>query len=133
VKTLLLPISREDGMDLDFVPKGETRELEDFSESTRKMGYLPVLRVAWDYYDERSDQLPTLGTGDGQRPSLADLLVIICAPSGRLRVQAGPGAGWFRVDRVTPKPIGVAPNGLPKGVELVFHGKDILPTMALGT
>ncbi len=127
VKTLILPAPSQDGKELEWAEKASTQELIDGSERTRRLGYLPVLTCKWTAYDDRGP----LGTGDGQRPGLEDLLVLLSQPTGMLKVSPGLAAGGFVVDSAKVKPIGKKGNSYT-GLQVVFRGRDILPTMALG-
>ncbi len=130
LKTLILPTPVEGGLELEWVDKLHTWELDDGGELTRTLGYLPQLTVKWTYYDERPAGRYPLGTDNGQRPSLEDLLVILSQPSGRLRVSPGLSAGGFTVDRCQVKPIGR--RGLVySGVQVVFRGRYARPTRSL--
>lgn len=131
-KTLLLPPPKKgDGIALEFIPKGVDRELEDYSESGFNAGYLPVLTLKWDAYDDRDGEGVTIGTADGNRPSLLQLLPILSV-RGLLRVSPGPaGTGGFRVEKATPAAIGLAGQRFGKGVSITFRGKSLLDTMAL--
>ena len=131
-KTLQLPPPRKgDGIGLEFIPKGVDRELEDFSESGFAAGYLPVLTLKWDVYDDRGGNGVTIGTADGNRPSLLQLLEILSV-RGLLRVSPGPaGTGSFRVESAKPSGIGLAGRNFGRGVSVTFRGKNPLPTMAL--
>ena len=132
LKTLQLPPPKKgDGISLEWVPKGVDRELEDYSESGFSAGYLPVLTLKWDVYDDRTDRGITIGTADGNRPSLLQLLEIISV-RGMLRISPGPaGTGCFRVEKAVPGGIGLAAPRYGKGVSITFRGKTPLDTMAL--
>lgn len=132
LKTLALPPPKKgDGIALEFVHKGVDRELEDYSESGFTAGYLPVLTLKWDVYDERPGRGFTIGTADGNRPSLLQLLDLMSV-RGLLRVSPGPaGTGCFRVESARAGGIGLAGPGFGRNLSITFRGKELLPTMAL--
>ena len=131
-KTLQLPPPKKgDGITLEFIAKGVDRELEDFSESGFVAGYIPVLTMKWDVYDDRGGSGVTIGTADGNQPSLLQLLAMLNT-RGLLRVSPGPtGTGSFRVESAKVSGIGLAGRSFGRGVTVTFRGKDLLPTMAL--
>lgn len=133
-KTLALPPPKKgDGLALEFLEKGVNRELEDFSESGFTAGYIAKLTLKWEIYDETAHPGVTLGTADGNRPTLKDLLGLTSGQvRGLLRVSPGPsGTGGFRVERVTTGALGLAGASYGRGVALTFWGKDLLATEAL--
>lgn len=131
-KTLHLPPPKKgDGIGLEFLPKGVDRELEDFSESGFTAGYIPVLTLRWDVYDDRGGNGVTIGTAEGNRPSLLQLLAMIHT-RGLLRISPGPdGTGSFRVESAKASGIGLAGRSFGRNVTITFRGKDLLPAMAL--
>ena len=133
-KTLLLPPpQRLEGISLEFLEKGVERELVDYSESGFTAGYIAKLTFKWDIYDDRVVPGITQGIADGNRPTLAQLLVLTSGQvRGLLRVSPGPaGTGCFRVERVTWGPLGLAGQAFGRNVQATFWGKDLLPTKAL--
>lgn len=130
LKTLYLPMPDLDGFDLSWDERGRTWDLDDGGELTRVKGFLPVLKVRWSAYDDRLGRGYTIGTGDGQRPTLEDLLWFLSQPSGRLRVSPGLASGGFTVNRARPKGIGYK-AGYYTGIEVTFRGRTALPSMGL--
>lgn len=132
LKTLVLPPPKKgDGISLEFIHKGIDRELEDYSESGFTAGYLPVLTLKWDVYDDRTRPGVTIGTADGNRPSLLQLLDLVSV-RGLLRVSPGPaGTGCFRVESARAGGIGLTGPGYGRNVSITFRGKGLLSTMAL--
>jgi hypothetical protein len=134
LKTLHLPPPKKgDGLALEFIHKGVERELEDYSEAGFTAGYTAKLTLKWDVYDDLPGLGVTIGTAEGNRPSLMDLWALTSGQvRGLLRVSPGPlGTGCFRVERVTKGPLGLAGPSLGRNVSLTFWGKDLLPTEAL--
>jgi hypothetical protein len=130
-KTLLLPPPTPGGVDLEWARKATTKELLDGSERTRLRGYLPVLTCKWPAYDDRTGQGVVIGTADGQRPALEDLLWFLSQPTGKIRVSPGTAAGGFTVDSIQVQPLGKK-GPFYTGLQVVFRGRDALPTMTLG-
>jgi hypothetical protein len=116
---------------MEWVRKSNTEDLVTGGERTRVLGYLPVLSFKWNAYDERTGQGYPIGTSDGQRPGLEDLLVFLSQPSGFLRVGPGLNGGGFTVDSVTIQPFGKKGN-VYTGFQAVFRARDPLSTMSLG-
>jgi len=106
-KTLHLPPPKKDGITLEYLHKGIDRELENFSEAGFTAGYIPQLTLKWDVYDDTTGDGVTIGTADGNRPSLLQLLAMIHT-LGLLRVSPGPaGTGCFRVESARVGGIGL--------------------------
>jgi hypothetical protein len=131
VKTVYLPPPSVKGLNLEWDKKASTKDLVLGGERTRVRGYLPVLTCTWSAYDERPGQGYAIGTANGQRPCLEDLLVLLSQPTGMLRVSMGRSAGGFTVDSVSVKPLGKE-GPYYTGLQVVFRGRDPLSTMTLG-
>lgn len=129
-KTLILPAPGKDGIELDWEEVATTVSLVDGGRRTRRIGYLPVLLVRWPVYDDEARPGVTIGTGDGQRPSLPDLLGILSATTGRLKISPGMSAGWVLCDQVTTKQIGKRANYYT-GLQATFYGRDPRTTKSL--
>lgn len=130
LKTLFLPIPDWDGIHLDWEERGKTWDLDDGGEVSRIVGFLPVLRLRWSHYDERPGMGYPIGTGDGQRPTLEDLLWFLSQPSGRIRISPGLNAGAFTVNRTQHR--GIGKRGLfYTGLEVTFRGRHAQPTQQL--
>lgn len=130
-KTLLLPPPSDEGLSIQWVKKASTEELLDGSPRTRLLGFLPVVTCRWNAYDERTGQGYTIGTADGQRPGLEDLLWFLSQPTGKLKLSPGLAAGGFVVDAVDVDPIGKR-GGIFTGIQATFRARDTSPTMTLG-
>lgn len=130
LKTLYLPTPDMGGLEIDWDEKSHTWELDTGDELTRKLGYLPVLTCKWSGYNEAPGGRYPLGTLNGQRPSLEDLLVLLSEPTGRLRVSPGLASGGFTVNRVTVKPIGRR-GAIYTGLQVVFRGRYVRPVRDL--
>jgi hypothetical protein len=131
VSTAYLPPPSVKGMNLEWDKKASTKDLVTGGERTRVRGYLPVLTCTWSVYDERPHQGYVIGTGNGQRPGLEDLLGMLSQPTGMLRVSPGPSAGGFTVDSVQVRPLSKE-GDFYTGLQAVFRGRDPLPSMTLG-
>lgn len=130
IKTLYLPAPASDGLNLEWEEKGTTWDLDDGGEMSRIIGFLPVLKVQWRTYDERPGRGYAIGTGNGQRPTLEDLLWFFSQPSGRIRVSPGLSAGGFTVDRCKVRGIGKKAAWYT-GVEVTFRGRHAFATETL--
>lgn len=129
-KTLILPPPSRDGLELDWEEDSTTVKLVGGGRRTRRIGYLPVLTVRWKAYDDLANPGITIGTANGNRPSLEDLLVILSAATRGLRVSPGASAGGFTVDQVVTKQIGKK-GPVYTGVQATFYGRDPLATKTL--
>jgi hypothetical protein len=135
VKTLWLPSPDPGQPTLEWIEKGFNAELIDGSESNRRLGWLPELRMKWSFYNEidPGGNL-TVGSADGNVADLVTLLALLDNPPGWLTCSPGPTAGGFLVNRVTLSPIGVVtPLGIPEGLELTLRGGLIYSSKVLGT
>lgn len=130
-KTLLLPPPSMDGLELDWEEDSTTVRLATGGRRTRRIGYIPSLTVRWKVYDDREIGC-VLGTDDGERPVLEDLLAILSLPSKGLKVSPGMAAGGFVVDQVVTKGIGKKGN-FYTGLQATFHGRDAYATKTLET
>jgi hypothetical protein len=128
---LYLPPPNRDGLSLEWARKANTWELLDGSERTRLLGYLPVLTCKWTVYDDRPGQGYPIGLQDGQRPPLESLLWYLSQPTGKIKVSPGLQAGGFVADSIQVQPISKA-GSIYTGLQVVFRGRDTLPTMTLG-
>jgi hypothetical protein len=131
VKTLWLPSPSKQLPELSWEKKAIAKDLVEGSERERKLGYIPILRATWIPYDERPNKGFVIGTLDGQRPLLEDLLVILSMPSGWLKVSAGPGSAYgFVVGRVETGKLPMRGQGL-LDLEVTFRGRDVVSTQSL--
>ena len=131
IKTLILPPPAPDGLSLEFIKKATTKDLVDGGDRTRVRGYLPVLTCKWPAYDDRTGQGVAIGTADGQRPTLEDLLWYLSQPTGKIKVSSGPTGGGFVVDAIDVHPLGKK-GPFYTGLQVVFRGRNPLSTMTLG-
>lgn len=130
LKTLWLPTPSKGTPEIEWVTKAVEKDILGGSERTRILGYIPTLTVNWKPYDERSGMGYTIGTSDGQRPRLEDLLKILSVASGTLKVSAGKTGGGFVVGRVKVGKVQLVGHGLGS-VSVTFRGRDIVPEMRL--
>lgn len=130
VKTFYLPPPSRGMPTVDWEDDADTVRLVGGGRRTRRDGYVPVLAVRWNVYDDRAGQGYAIGTADGQRPALDDLLWYLSQPSGMLRVSPGLTAGGFTVDRVEVKPVGKR-GEFYTGLEVTFRGRDAMVTRTL--
>lgn len=132
-KTLWLPAPAKGSPSLEWERKATTWSLVDGSERQRLLGFLPILTVRWQIYDDTAGNGYTIGTADGNRPSLDQLLVLLSAGSNALKVSPGRSAGGLVVGALSVKPVVLAGAGFAQGLEVVFRGRDIRSDMTLGT
>jgi hypothetical protein len=126
--TLILPPPSRDGLDLSWEDDATTVSLATGGRRTRRIGFLPVLKVTWKVYDEPK----TPGITEGLTPSLEQLLTLLSAGSRGLRISPGLTAGGFAVDQVKVEGVGKL-AGFYTGVSATFYGRDALATMTLET
>lgn len=131
-KTLWLPTPAKGSPALEWERKSTVWTLVDGSERQRLLGFLPVLTVRWQIYDDTAGNGYTIGTADGNRPSLDQLLVLLSAASGGLKVSPGRTAGGLVVGALSVKPVVLAGAGFAQGLEVTFRGRDVRPDMTLG-
>lgn len=136
-KTLYLPSPAAKSLELEWEAKQIEQELVDGSERTRVLGFIPVLKCKWTPYDDkttgRTGQGAVIGNLDGQRPTLEQLLVILSAAPGTLKVSTGNGASplGFVVGRVSVG--GSALRGLDMGeLSVTFRGRTASADRSLG-
>lgn len=140
---LYLPMPNKGLPTMEWVEKGQIKELFDGSEANRRLGWIPQLTLRWSVYLDQIQASFTegvtpgawglvIGTANGQMPSMADLLTILSGAPGSISISPGPSAGGFVAQSWKIKPIGVNPLGQADGVEIVFRGGAIQSSMALG-
>lgn len=126
-KTLYLPPPDKKNPKIEWEVKGTKQELLDGSPRMRIQGYLPVLTVKWSAYDDREGQGYALGTDNGQRPTLEQLLRILSGPPGTLRVSAGPApAGGFTCGEIQVGGAVLLGAGIGGDLQIVFRGRQVL-------
>lgn len=130
LKTLILPPPSVDGLELDWEDDSTTVKLATGGRRTRRIGFLPILTVRWKAYDDIPGGGVTIGTANGNRPGLEDLMVILSAGTRGLRVSPGMIAGGFTVDQVVTKQIGKK-GTIYTGLQVTFYGRDATATKAL--
>jgi hypothetical protein len=131
-KTLYLPPPDRKNPKLEWETKGTKQELLDGSERMRVLGYLPVLTLKWSAYDDRPGQGYTLGTADGQRPTLEQLLQVLSGTPGTLRVSAGPApAGGFTCGEIKVGGAVLLAPGIGGDLQIVFRGRQVLSSRYL--
>jgi hypothetical protein len=133
VKTLWLPQPAKGYPELSWDAKKTDQDLVDGSERSRILGYIPVLSVRWSPYDDRANAGYTLGTLDGQRPTLEQLLPILCNASGFLKVSLGNMGTplGFVVGRCDVDKLPLKGNGFID-LTVTFRGRDIVADRTLG-
>jgi len=144
LKTLWLPQPDRKSPELEWVPKETNMDLVDGSERTRRLGFIPVLRVKWSPYDDRAFGGYTVGTADGNRPTLEQLLPILSMASGFLKISLGNGSTPYVFQGIG----GATPYGFVVGrvdvdkmpyrsstfvdLSVTFRGRDIVADRTLG-
>lgn len=131
LKTLYLPPPARDGLSLEWLEQSSTMTLVSGSPRTRLLGFVPVLTVRWNVYDDRSGQGYTIGSADGNRPNLDSLMLLLSNPTGLIRVSPGPSAGGFTADSIQVKSFGVISPTFGSGLEVVFTGRTLVSTRSL--
>ncbi len=133
LKTLYLPQPDRKFPELEWVAKETNQDLVDGGERTRRLGYIPVLKVRWTPYDDRAVFGYTIGTSDGQRPTLEQLLPILSMASGFLKVSLGNGTTpyGFVVGRVDVDKMPFRNTGFTD-LSVTFRGRDIVADRTLG-
>ena len=130
LKTFYLPAPSKGGLDLDWTKKATTVEMVDRSSRTRLDGFIPKLTVKWSAYDDRAGQGYTIGTSDGNRPTLESLLWYLSLTTGLIRVSPGLSAGGFTCDAVDVKALNKE-GTVYTGIEVTFLGRDLVATRTL--
>jgi hypothetical protein len=133
LKTLWLPIPDRKSPELEWVPKETNMDLVDGSERTRRLGFIPVLRVKWSPYDDRAVFGRTIGIAEGNKPSLEQLLPILSMAPGFLKVSLGDGATpyGFVVGRVDVDKMAYRSSTFTD-LSVTFRGRDIVADRTLG-
>ena len=91
--TLWLPMPDAGLPQIQWIPKGSVKELVDGSEVWQQKGWIPQLTMTWSAYDDRSTEGWTLGTANGDRPAITDLMTILSGAPASFSVSPGPAAG----------------------------------------
>jgi len=133
VKTLVLPMPNEGEPKVRFLEEQDETKLYNRARRTRIFGYIPEVTLTWSAYDDRTGEGVTIGTADGNRPSAADLLVLLSSGPGLLKFSPGPSAGGFVVQTVEVGESGVTSQGYAKDLKVTLRGGDLLTTRALGS
>lgn len=123
LRTLYLPTPDMGGLELGWEEKDNTWDLLNGDPLTRSLGYLPVLTCKWSSYDERPEGRWPLGTANGQRPCLDDLLVILSGPTRTLRVATLTGGG-FTCDKVQVRPY-QRRSLIASGIQVTFRAAKV--------
>jgi len=131
--TLWLPMPDAGLPQIQWIPKGSVKELVDGSEVWQQKGWIPQLTMTWSAYDDRSTEGWTLGTANGDRPAITDLMTILSGAPASFSVSPGPAAGGFVVQSWHEGPTGVEPGGFAKGLQVTFRGGAICTSKILGT
>jgi hypothetical protein len=131
--TLWLPMPDAGFPTLAWIEKGQVRTLYDGSEAWRQLGWVPELVLKWAFYDDRATEGFSLGLADGDRPALTDLLSVLSGAPASFSISPGPSAGGFTVQSWKVNPIGVAPGGYAKGLQVTCRGGAIQSSQTLGT
>lgn len=133
LKTLYLPTPDKNYPELEWAEKKVDADLVDGSERTRILGYLPVLKLRWTPYEDRAVFGFTLGTSDGNRPTVDQLLDILSSDPGTLKVSLGGGASPFgfvvgrvNIDKIPYK------GGQFVSLTLTLRGRDVVSSRVLG-
>lgn len=133
LKTLVLPVPDRKNPELEWVEKKVDKDLVDGSERSRILGYIPSVKIKWSPYDDRTGQGLTIGTADGNRPTLEQLLTILSATPGTLKVGLGSTGtpNGFIVNRVTIDKIVYRGRDFAD-LAVTFRGRDVYATRTLG-
>ncbi len=133
LKTLILPVPDRKNPEVEWITKKIDQDLVDGSERTRILGYIPSLKVKWSPYDDRTGQGLTIGTADGNRPSLEQLLTILSATPGTLKVSLGTTGTplGFIVGRADIDKIPYHGRDFAD-LTVTFRGRDVYSTRTLG-
>ena len=129
---LWLPQPNPGQPSLQWIPKGIVKELYDGREVWRQLGWIPELTIEWSIYDDRSTEGWTIGTANGNRPAVSDLLAILSGAPGSFSISPGPSAGGFVPQSWKESAIGVVPGGYAKGLQLTLRGGAIYSSKVLG-
>ena len=132
LKTLYLPPCGPGSRLLEWEKDSEIRKIPRVGERERILGYLPILTLAWPIYDDRAGHGAALGTADGQRPTVEQLLQLVSAKSGSLKVGAGVGGGGFVVGVIKASGIKLVGSGFAGDLKLVLRARDYRADMTLG-
>lgn len=133
IKTLYLPAPDRGVPAVEWEKDCYTQKIPGVGERERLLGYLPILTLSWKIYDDLARAGVTIGTAAGNRPSAEQLLQILSAKSGTLKIGAGPGAGGFVVGSVKTSAVNLAGPGFASGLTLTIRGRDLRPDMTLGS
>jgi hypothetical protein len=125
---LYLPPPDKKGLTIDFQRRAKTVELLDGSQSTRMLGYLPLIVAKWAIYSAADYGKYSIGATTGKSPELEDLLLALGKPG--LSVSPGLSTNWILCDTVVVKPVGKL-SGFYTGVEAAFYAKTVQATMAV--
>jgi hypothetical protein len=135
ILTLYLPPpDKGKGLGLEFIEKGFYPELIDGSESCRRLGWIPELKLQWTAYN---DLIPiqgwTIGAANGNQASVSALLAMLDNTPGTVEISPGPSAGGFIINKTTIPSFGIAgAQGIVTGLQITLRGGAILTSKALG-
>jgi len=131
--TLFLPPPEKGSPTLEWIEKATYTELIDGSESCRRYGWIPELKLKWTYYNDLDGRGLTIGAADGNLADINSLLALLDNPPGFLKASPGPTAGGFIVQRVTISAIGATTAlGIPTGLEITLRGGTVYSSKVLG-
>jgi hypothetical protein len=130
----LPPPDANNGMQLEWEEKNQTKVLIDGSEATRRLGWVPNLTLRWTVYNDvlRMNAYP-IGSANGDQLDIISFLALLDNPCGSLYISPGPSAGGFVVQTTKISPIGIVTgSGIAAGVEINFRGGSIYSSKVLG-
>ena len=133
--TLFLPPpDKGKGVTLEWIEKAFYTELIDGSESCRRLGWIPELKLSWAAYNDcLKTTSMTIGGANGNLADINSLLSLLDLAPGLLSASPGPAAGGFVVQRVTVGAMGVAGAlGIATGLQITLRGGAIYSTKVLG-
>jgi hypothetical protein len=142
--TLYLPMPDKGLPEVEWIDQKQVVKLWDGSFATRRLGFVPRLTFRWSVYVDQitasfTDGFTegawgiTIGSSNGQMPSILDLLLVLSATPGTISVSPGPSAGGFAAQDWDIKPIKSSPTGHAVGLEIAFTGGQSQASMVLGS
>lgn len=133
LRTLYLPPpDRTGGIGLQWVEKAFDANLIDGSESCRRLGWLPQLKLKWSTYnDVLQTQARPIGGNDGDLADINSLLALLDSPVGTIKVSPGPSAGGFVVNKTTISEMSVD-GPVTTDLTITLRGGAICASKVLG-
>jgi hypothetical protein len=132
--TYYLPPPSENGLTIDWEPKGYMAELVTGGELFRCTGWLPTITATWDIYDDVTGSYGyTVGSASGQQLDFESFMTIITSTApGYLSISPGPTANGMTVNQVKVGSTGIKFNGINSSVKVTFRSGTIYQSARLG-